>query len=113
MAKASRPMISGELPRLSRSHGSATCCAQVPILDSRLTNQEMPKRRVRSRGERFGQGLGRALLARSRNRTRRHRRVTYQSSGIRGTRARRSGPCGERAPVGTQRLRRSRSWEAA
>lgn len=39
--------MKGEAPRLSSSHGCATCCTQVPILESRQANQNVPKRRVR------------------------------------------------------------------
>ena len=48
IANASSPIRNDDAPRLSSSHGSATCCAQVPMFDSRLANQNVPKRRVRS-----------------------------------------------------------------
>src|SRR5713101_7724747 len=49
MAKESRPIRNDDAPRVSSSHGSATCWAQVPMLESRLANQKVPKRRVASR----------------------------------------------------------------
>ena len=49
MANESRPMRNDDAPSVSSSHGSATCCAQVPMLESRLANQKVPKRRVASR----------------------------------------------------------------
>ena len=49
VANESRPIKNDDAPRLSRSHGSATCCAHVPRLDRRLAKQNVPKRRVRRR----------------------------------------------------------------
>jgi hypothetical protein len=49
MTKASKPIRYDDAPRLSSSHGSATCCAQVPIFERRLAKQKLPKRRVRRR----------------------------------------------------------------
>jgi hypothetical protein len=49
IANESRPIRNGDAPIVSRSHGSATCCAHVPMLESRLANQKVPKRRVARR----------------------------------------------------------------
>src|ERR1039458_7873041 len=46
-AKLSRPTTKEEALRLSSSQGCATCCAQVPMFDSRLAKQNVPKRLVR------------------------------------------------------------------
>ena len=40
--------MKGDAPRLSNNHGCATCWTQVPMLDSRLANQNVAKRRVRN-----------------------------------------------------------------
>ena len=48
-ANESSPIKNDDAPRVSSSHGSATCWAQVPMLESRLANQKVPKRRVASR----------------------------------------------------------------
>ena len=44
--KASSPITKDDAPRLSSSHGSATCWAQVPIFERRLAKTNVPKRRV-------------------------------------------------------------------
>src|SRR5579862_4291929 len=46
IANESRPIRNDDAPSVSRSHGSATCCAHVPMLDKRLANQNVPNRRV-------------------------------------------------------------------
>ena len=57
MAKASRPIRNDDAPRLRSNQGSATCCAQVPMFESRLAKQKVPKRRVRSRLREFLKAL--------------------------------------------------------
>jgi hypothetical protein len=49
MANESSPIRNDDAPRVSNSQGSATCCTQVPMLDNRLANQNVPKRRVPSK----------------------------------------------------------------
>jgi hypothetical protein len=49
IANESSPIRNDDAPSVSRSHGSATCWAQVPMLESRLANQKVPNRRVASR----------------------------------------------------------------
>ena len=49
MANESSPIRNEEAPRVKRSHGSATCWAQVPMLERRLANQKVPKRLVARR----------------------------------------------------------------
>ena len=49
IANESRPIRNEDAPRVSNSQGSATCCAHVPMLESRLANQKVPNRRVASR----------------------------------------------------------------
>jgi hypothetical protein len=46
IANESSPIRNDDAPRVSNSQGSATCCAHVPILDNKLANQNVPKRRV-------------------------------------------------------------------
>src|ERR1035437_2528221 len=49
IANESRPIRNEDAPSVSSSHGSATCWAQVPMLESRLANQKVPNRRVARR----------------------------------------------------------------
>src|SRR5664279_154939 len=49
VAKLSRPKMKGDAPKLSNSHGSATDCDHVPILDKKLATQKVPKRGLASR----------------------------------------------------------------
>jgi hypothetical protein len=44
----SRPTRNGEPDRSRTSHGSATCCIQVPVFDRRLPTQRSVKLRERS-----------------------------------------------------------------
>src|SRR5438046_3114488 len=46
-AKASRPRRNGECDKLSTSHGCATCCIQLPVLERKLPNQS--RRKLRNR----------------------------------------------------------------
>lgn len=68
--KESSPIGNGDAPRLSSSQGSATCWAKVPRFDSRLADQNVPKRRVQRRLNDarnsflafFARDIGRTLL---------------------------------------------------
>ena len=47
IANASSPIRKGDAPRVSSNQGCATFCAQVPMFDSRIANQNAPNRGVR------------------------------------------------------------------
>ena len=66
IANESSPIKNDEAPRVSSSQGSATCWAQVPMLERRLANQKLPKRRVvrslsDSRSVSIAEGFGGAI----------------------------------------------------
>ncbi len=104
-AKASSPSRKGEAPRLNISHGCATCCAQVPILASRLANQKVPKRRVPSRRREFRKatlGMGKGRRARVGT-----DKLTSRISGRLGRSASRSS----KLPIGRSEEERKRGRE--
>jgi hypothetical protein len=49
IANESSPIKNDDAPSESNSHGSATCCVHVPMLESKLANQKVPKWRVASK----------------------------------------------------------------